>query len=129
MQYAPAVLLRFKPCQPLPRHILSAPDLEIRQQPDGTLLVAEDMPANGPAGLRHLGNTVAQRIAQTFATDTQPQLHSIEIGNRPYPLGGLPFVAALPQASGVFAALAHPGVALAPYVALTCADLVLGNDE
>lgn len=121
-----AVLLTLNGPPGLVRHIVSCPEIEIRQGPDGAFLCADYPTPAAPAD--HAATTAATaRRFFTDAADIAPV--SGRIGDRPVPVDGLPVIGAHPKAQGLYIAVMHPGVILAPLAGrLAAEELVLGTE-
>ena len=128
---SPAVLVRLQAPPGLVRTLLATPDLEVRQAPDGTLLVA----------LEHTGEQTRDELTATgrralagvrallHGTD-DVHLLSARTGWRPVPFDGEPLVGPVPGARGAHLAVLHSGVSLAAVVGrLAARELVLGTQE
>ncbi|MEX0809728.1 MAG: FAD-binding oxidoreductase [Dongiaceae bacterium] len=127
---SPALLLRFRATQTLLRRIVSTPLFEIRQPAAATLLAADDYidesSENGP-----------QAIAQRALAAIRGALHGgeaitledVTAGLRPMPGDGLPIIGGVAAAPGLYFAVMHAGVALAPTVGrLVAGEIIDGHD-
>jgi glycine/D-amino acid oxidase-like deaminating enzyme len=125
---APALLLRVTGSAGLVRTLLASPVLEVREAAEGELLVA--LAHDGEVGQADLDRTAHEalsRLAATFAGATDVRLVGIRLAARPMPADGLPIVGPLPGVDGVYVAVMHSGVTLAPVVArLVAAEVVNG---
>lgn len=121
-----AVLLTLNGPSDLIRHVVSCPDIEIRQGPGTTLFCADDHTSMASADHAVEAAATARRFF-TGADDISPV--SGRIGDRPVPADGLPVIGAHPKAPGLFIAVMHPGVILAPLAGRWAAEeLVLGRE-
>lgn len=100
----PAVLAEFGPCPPLLRHIVQGWGVELRQRSDGNLV--------GVFGL-DMSPRKVQSLAQSALGCDLP-LPVLTRWLRPMTKEGMPIAARQP--SGVYAAVGHPGVILAPLI-------------
>ncbi|MEX2298906.1 MAG: FAD-dependent oxidoreductase, partial [Dongiaceae bacterium] len=113
------------------RGIVSTPSFEMRQPAATTLLAAEDYiddsPANGP-----------QAVAQRALTAIRGALHGgegialedVTAGLRPMPGGGLPIVGGVASVPGLYLAVMHAGIILAPTVGrLVAAEILSDRDD
>lgn len=129
----PGGLLRTRPVRPVLSHILVAPDQEFRQMPDGAILA--------PTAASHQGDS-AEAIStappalldQTLTRLRQLlpgvdlQAGSLSLAMRPVPQDGLPVIGRAGPA-GLYVAVMHSGVTLAPLVAEHVArELLAGED-
>jgi glycine/D-amino acid oxidase-like deaminating enzyme len=101
---SPARLLRFSGPPGLVRSLVSTPDLDVRQTADGMVLVAVAADAD-PA-----------RLEDTFTGAEALRLVDDRVGMRPMPADGQPIIGPLPDHPGVYLAVMHSGVRLAPEV-------------
>jgi glycine/D-amino acid oxidase-like deaminating enzyme len=126
VQSSPALLLRFKTAGRLVNRIVSGPDIEIRQAADDRLLAAEDYiddsPENGP-------DAIAVRslaaIRKRLRASADIALESVSIGMRPMPADGLPIVGPATAIDGLYLAVMHAGVTLAPAIGRLAATEIL----
>jgi glycine/D-amino acid oxidase-like deaminating enzyme len=115
---SPALLLRFTAAPGLVRTLVANPHLEVRQAADGQLLVAAAY--HDELDQDDLGRTAHEmlsRLTATFAGASDIGLVSVRLAVRPMPADGLPVIGALPGLSGVYLAVMHSGVTLAPVAA------------
>lgn len=127
---SPALLLRFRTTGSLINTVISNPDMEIRQVSDNRLLAAEDYidesPANGPdaIALRALA-TVKDRLRGADAVE----LENVSVGMRPIPADGFPIVGFSSEVDGLYVAVMHAGVTLAPAVGRFAATEILDGAD
>jgi len=125
---SPAIFIRYQTQPQRVNTIISSPDMEIRHDADGNLLAAEDYIDEAP-------QNSAQAIAQRTADAIQHALHgvlSIEpqlacVGLRPMPVDGIPVIGYLPNLSGAYVCVMHPGVTLAAVVGRLVAEEIVGG--
>lgn len=121
----PAVLLRFDSRPGLLRRILLAPEMELRAGwPDG-LVSAEDLPEEGEPGLPSLAERVGAAIERALRLPAPVRLRSVASAQRPITRDGRPLCGAVGDVEGLHAAVAHPGVMLAPWMGRTLAEAIL----
>lgn len=117
MRHAPGLLLHCKPAAPLIARVLDGPDLNVRQAPDGRLVVAADF---GGSPLPNDPDAEAQRLLAClkarFRGGDAIEKERITIGLRPMPADGLPAVGFAPDVDGLYIAVMHSGITLAPAV-------------
>jgi glycine/D-amino acid oxidase-like deaminating enzyme len=126
---SPALLLKFRTPQPLLRRIVSGPAFEVRQASATTILAAEDYidesAGNGPAA-------IAARTLAALRRDLQGGadlvLEDVAAGLRPMPGDGLPIVGSVDAVSGLYLAVMHAGITLAPTIGrIAAAELLDGT--
>jgi len=115
VESSPAVLLQFSCDRPFLSRILCGPDMELRQRPDHSLLSAAGYRGgseeNGPAAI---GHRVLEVMRRKLALPHGVELQRAVVGYRPIFADGFPRLGFLPGADGIFVAVAHPGIILAP---------------
>lgn len=128
----PGGILRTRPVAARLGPILAAPGQEVRQEADGSLLA--------PAAARHQSDA-AEKISappQVLLDDTLARLRallpgvaigaaSLALAERPVPGDGLPALGPVPGVAGLWLAVMHSGVTLAPRVAEGLAGALLGG--
>lgn len=123
-----AIFIRYKTQPDLLKSIISSPQMEVRQSPDGALLAAED----------YLGDALQNQpleIALRTARAIQDELHgmtSIEpelacVGLRPMPVDGIPIIGYLPDIGAVYVCAMHPGVTLAAIVGRLASEEIVDD--
>jgi glycine/D-amino acid oxidase-like deaminating enzyme len=126
---SPASLLQLHAARSLVNGVISAPDLEARQVA-GILTIAADCPddttENGPG-------SVAQRtlavVRRRLRGGDNVALDSITVGLRPIPADRLPILGSVPDIEGLYVAVMHSGVTMAPIIGrLVAAEILDGMD-
>jgi glycine/D-amino acid oxidase-like deaminating enzyme len=124
---SPALLLRFSAPPGLIRTLVTHPQ-EARQDADGTVLVAWDYSGETTQSeLRRTAQNSARRLAATFVGGEDARLIDVRVGQRPMPADGLPIIGPLSRPSGIYLAVMHSGVTLAPSVGRLVAAELLGQ--
>jgi glycine/D-amino acid oxidase-like deaminating enzyme len=125
---SPALLLRVSGPPGLVRTLVASSSLEVREAAAGVLLVA--LAHDGEVGRADLDRTAQEalsRLTATFAGAEDVRLLDVRLASRPMPVDGLPIVGPLPGIHGVYVAVMHSGVTLAPVVGrLVAAEVVNG---
>jgi glycine/D-amino acid oxidase-like deaminating enzyme len=125
---SPALLARFAAPPGLVRTLVNSAQIEVRQAPDGELLVALEYTGElGQADLMRTGRWALSRVNDLFDGGDEVRLVGVRIGMRPMPRDGLPIVGALPGVGGVYVAVMHSGVTLAPAVGRLVAQEIAGG--
>jgi len=123
---SPALLLRFRTARRLVNTVLSSPDMEIRQASEHLLLAAEnhidDVGENGPESVAARALAIIRRRLRG-AEGTE--FDSVSVGLRPMPVDGSPVVGFTAAVGGLYLAVMHSGVTLAPAVGRLAAEEIL----
>jgi glycine/D-amino acid oxidase-like deaminating enzyme len=127
---SPAVLLRFHAPQGLVKTLIASPEVEVRQGHDGQLLAAAGCDVDtSEEALDHIARRTAQAIIATFRGAEDIQLHTAQVGQRPMPADRAPIIGPVPNAEGLYVAVMHSGVTLAPLVGHLVAREVVDGAE
>lgn len=124
------LILHTAPVAPVLRHVVLAPELHMRQDPDGRLVVGEVYSGNGPNG--GLIGSAPAVLAEMLMAALRARLPDVAglaplrvmLGRRPEPGDGFPAVGAVPGVAGLRLAVMHSGVTLAPLVGALMAQEV-----
>lgn len=120
---SPALLVRYAAPAGLVRTVVSGPAVEVRQTPDGTLLAAVDYGGEStPEDVARTARRTRARLATTFRGADGVRLRSARIGLRPMPVDGDPVIGHVPAVPGLYVAVMHAGVRLAPTAGRLIAD-------
>jgi glycine/D-amino acid oxidase-like deaminating enzyme len=116
---SPAPLFRFRAPAGLVRTVVNTPDFDLRQVATDQLLAAADSPQRTLAAIR-----------STFRGAANVELLSTRVGQRPMPADGEPIVGPVAAVPGVYVAVLHSAITLAPVVGrLVARELVGGAVE
>jgi glycine/D-amino acid oxidase-like deaminating enzyme len=114
---SPALLARFTAPPGLVRTLVKAAEIEVRQAPDDVLLAALEYTGElGQEDLMRTGQAALSRLHDLVDGAEEARLLGVRVGMRPMPRDGLPIVGPLPGVGGVYLAVMHSGVTLAPVV-------------
>jgi glycine/D-amino acid oxidase-like deaminating enzyme len=127
----PGLLSHSKPAPELLRGLVMSPGLHVRQTRDGRLVAGTDFAGADPMNradelARELHGKVQDLIAgaETVALD----FHTV--GYRPTPADGFPAIGRPRHRDGLYVAVTHSGVTLAPAIgALATAELIEGRRD
>ena len=119
--------------EPLDHKLLSrvilTPELHIRQRSDGSLIAGADFPDDfdftKPDGAI---NALVQRIQSLLGSELPISPSSLSVGRRPIPTDGFPALGPVPGLEGLYVAVTHSGVTLAPVIGDMLASLILEDE-
>jgi glycine/D-amino acid oxidase-like deaminating enzyme len=99
-------------------HVLMTNDVHFKQNVDGTLTAGEIYSGDLDEGVAalDLASDVLLRISKKLHLTTDLNPTNIQIGVRPVPIDGFPVVGNIMGQRGVFVAVMHSGVTLAPLI-------------
>jgi glycine/D-amino acid oxidase-like deaminating enzyme len=116
---SPATLFRFRAPAGLVRTVVNTPDFDLRQVAPDRLLAAADSPQRTLAAIR-----------STFRGAANVELLATRVGLRPMPADGEPIIGPVADVPGLYLAVMHAAVTLAPAVGrLVARELVDGTAE
>ena len=127
VESSPATLCRFAGPKGFVGRVLSGPDLEIRQDAAGRLFVA-DYYVEGESLDNRAADTLALVRRRFRGADTVMSVDA-RVGWRPMPADGMPIVGFTPDAPGLYLAVMHAGVVMAPVVARLATDEIVAGNE
>ncbi|MEN5038871.1 FAD-dependent oxidoreductase [Stenotrophomonas sp. TWI1149] len=122
---APAVLMAFDALPGCLHHLLCAADHELRPRLGGGLLLAADMPIEGETGLDSLARQCLADTQALFKSPAGLALRSARAVQRPMTADSMPVRGFLSGVDGLYAAIAHPGVMLAPWLGRLAAQDIM----
>ena len=131
MQNKKGLIVQTSPVPYIINHILMTNDVHFKQNVDGTLTAGEifsgDFDENTFA--LDLASDVLSRLSKKLDFSTNLIPINIMIGTRPVPIDGFPVVGEIEGHKGVFVAVMHSGVTLAPLIGQLLASEMLKTSE
>jgi glycine/D-amino acid oxidase-like deaminating enzyme len=122
-----ALVVYSKPTKPLLNTMLIAPGMELRQDPNGRILIATDL-AEGQRNEEHAMSEI-QKICSFLRGAENLELERFAIGNRPMPQDGFPLVGRMNSIEGLYVAVTHSGITLAPAIGSFGAEEILNYNR
>ncbi|MEQ8656853.1 MAG: FAD-dependent oxidoreductase [Hyphomicrobiales bacterium] len=113
---SPAALIRFSVSDIKQGPILAGPRMEVHLHPPNTITMARSVRDPSQPAV-DLGHEAHRRLAKAMPALRNLRLTGSSIGHRPVPKQGTPLVGPVDGVDGLFTAIAHPGVILAPHMA------------
>jgi glycine/D-amino acid oxidase-like deaminating enzyme len=114
----PGTLVLTVPLPPLVRTVIHTPNLHLRQQADGRVLLGESwtMETEDTDLSLARGQQLLIRAASFLPELAEAHVETMKIGVRPMPEDERPIVGPVPGMTGFYVAVTHSGVTLAPLV-------------
>jgi glycine/D-amino acid oxidase-like deaminating enzyme len=102
----------------LVRSVIYSPDLHLRQQADGRILLGESWTMDTEDTDLSLarGQHLLARAAAFLPELAQAHVETMKVGVRPMPQDEHPIVGPVPGLAGLYVAVTHSGVTLAPLI-------------
>jgi glycine/D-amino acid oxidase-like deaminating enzyme len=125
LRVSPSLLVWSRPTGPLINGLVLAPEMHIRQARNGRVVAAADFtgdPAECAAAL-------FARMQAMIRGGSLLKQQGYAVGNRPIPMDGFPIIGGAPRTGGLYLAVAHSGVTLAPAVGWLAAREILTGER
>ena len=130
LRSSPGLLVHSRPAPPLLDRVVEAPKLHMKQDLDGRLVAAKsfggEAPTNDPEAA---GRRLIARLKETLVGAEDLEMEGVTVGLRPIPEDGLPAVGPAPGIGGLYLAVMHSGITLAPAVGRFAAMELLDGAE
>lgn len=125
MDNKPGLMLHCRPIKPVLNHVIWGDRIHIKQQDDGRLIIGEIF-SDGQVGVDQ--SVVAEKMlleARRHFPDIDIEIEKTTFGLRPIPKDGMPIVGAFGGIQGLYVAVMHSGITLAPVIGRMAADELL----
>jgi glycine/D-amino acid oxidase-like deaminating enzyme len=122
-----AVVLYTAPAEAVLKGMIIPPDMELRQYPDGRLLAANNL-VEGCDEKEVADETIA-KIANILRLKGELKLDQFRVGYRPLPVDGFPLVGRMNNIEGLYVAVTHSGITLAPAIGAFGAEEILNGQR
>ncbi|TIX91461.1 FAD-binding oxidoreductase [Rhizobium sp. P44RR-XXIV] len=130
LETPPGLIVHSLPAPKLLNGLVMAPELHMRQTAEGRIIAGSDFGGTNP------GNQPEKAAAELFAKVKAAlkggealKLDFHTIGYRPTPKDGLPILGSVDAVPGLYLAVLHSGVTLAPLVGLLAAEEILDGSK
>ncbi len=115
----PGLLAHSKPAPDLLRGLVMTPGLHVRQTAEGRLVAGTDFAGADPMNKAdELASQLVAKVQALVRGAEQVELDFHTTGYRPTPADGFPAVGRVGQRQGLYVAVSHSGVTLAPAIGL-----------
>lgn len=119
------LLVHSEPLPPVLNGLVVAPDFHVRQTVEGRLVAGFDFVGTMVGSPEDSTERLLGNLNDTFVLPRPATLSHTTLERRPTPADGFPAVGFLPQIEGLYVAVMHSGMTLAPAVGLLAAEEVL----
>jgi glycine/D-amino acid oxidase-like deaminating enzyme len=120
-----ALVVYSKPTKPLLNTMLIAPGIELRQDPSGRIVIGTDL-VDGQSPEEQAHSEIL-KIRGTLRGAEHLELERFAIGHRPMPQDGFPLVGRMSSIEGLYVAVTHSGITLAPAIGEFGAEEILND--
>ena len=128
LEAPPGLIVHSKPHKRLLNGLVIGPDLHMRQTEEGRIIAGGDFggsdPGNNPQAA---ADALFAKVKSKLDGGDALELETYTIGYRPTPVDGFPIIGPVDGASGLYLAVMHSGVTLAPLAGLLAASEILGG--
>lgn len=114
LKQSAAIVVYTKPMPMMLNGMIISPDLELRQCPDGRLLAATDFIEGRKQD--QIAEDVLKNIRELLRLNQDLKLDEVLIGYRPMPQDGFPLMGRMASIDGLYIAVTHSGITLAPAI-------------
>jgi glycine/D-amino acid oxidase-like deaminating enzyme len=121
------LLVHTEPLPPVLTGLVVAPDFHVRQTVEGRLVAGFDFAGTMVDTPGKAAERLIRRLNEVFALPNSARLSHTTLAQRPTPADGFPAVGFLQQVEGLYVAVMHSGMTLAPGIGLLAARELLGR--
>ncbi len=131
LETPPGLLVHSRPVPPLLNGLVIAPELHIRQTMEGRLVAGTDFGGMDPGTKPDsAASELFGKLKRFVKGGDRLEMEFYTIGYRPTPKDGFPIIGRAAGRSGLYLAVTHSGITLAPALGLFAAREILdGEDE
>jgi glycine/D-amino acid oxidase-like deaminating enzyme len=122
-----ALVVYSKPISQLLNTMIIAPGMELRQDSSGRMIIATDLAQEKSPEEQALSEI--QKISRFLHGAENLELERFAIGYRPMPEDGFPLVGRMSSIEGLYVAVTHSGITLAPAIGAFGADEILSDQR
>ncbi len=124
----PGLLIHTQPAPELISRMIIAPEMHVRQLASGHLIAGSDFRDEGFVNNpKTAAAAMMETLRQLVSGTTELQLDHFTFGQRPMPADGFPCCGRIADRAGLYVAVTHSGVTLAPAIGKLCAAELLQN--
>ena len=132
LETPPGLIVHSQPAQKLLNGLVMAPELHLRQTAEGRIIAGGDFGGTDPGDdPQAAARELFAKAKATLKGGEALELDFHTVGHRPTPKDGLPILGGVDDAPGLYVAVLHSGVTLAPLVGLLAAEAIVDgkNDD
>ena len=128
MSSPPGLIVHSRPHAKILNGLVIAPHLHMRQTTEGRVIAGSDFGGSDPgADPQGVADDLFSAMKAMLRNGDGLELETFTVGHRPTPVDGFPIIGAVDQAPGLYLAVMHSGVTLAPLVGLLAANEIIGG--
>jgi glycine/D-amino acid oxidase-like deaminating enzyme len=128
LQASPAALVELSADLAAFAPVLRSPDMELRSLGAGRFLAVTSAPdPKDPQAGKAVAQAQVEALRDLFPVAGQVRAVAVKTGQRPLPADGRPRAGRVATVEGLYVMVGHPGVILAPVMAASLCDQILGR--
>jgi len=130
LEAPPGLIVHSRPAPRMLNGLVMAPELHLRQTMEGRIIAGGDFGGTDPGdNPQAAADALFAKVQATLKGGEALELDFYTIGYRPTPKDGLPILGGVDAAPGLYLAVLHSGVTLAPLVGrLAAQEIIDGSD-
>ena len=126
----PGLIVHSRPLRRLLNGLVIAPELHMRQTNEGRIIAGSDFGGSDPGDApQTVADALFAKVKAMLRDAEGLELDFFTVGYRPTPKDGFPIIGGVDAVDGLYLAVMHSGVTLAPLVGLLAADEVYGTTQ
>jgi glycine/D-amino acid oxidase-like deaminating enzyme len=126
----PGLIVHSHPHRKLLNGLVIGMELHMRQTAEGRIIAGSDFGGSDPGDEpQKAADALFAKVRAMLRDADELELDFFTVGYRPTPKDGFPIIGPCAQAQGLYLAVLHSGVTLAPLVGLMAADEILGEQR
>ncbi|MGN6779529.1 NAD(P)/FAD-dependent oxidoreductase [Rhizobium sp.] len=130
LERPPGLIVHSRPVQKMLNGLVMAPELHLRQTAEGRIIAGGDFGGTDPgSNPQAAADDLFARVKKTLKAAAALEFDFYTIGYRPTPKDGFPILGGVGAAPGLYLAVLHSGVTLAPLVGLLAAQEIVDGGE
>jgi glycine/D-amino acid oxidase-like deaminating enzyme len=130
LETPPGLIVHSRPTQKLLNGLVMAPEAHLRQTMEGRIIAGSDFGGTDPGdNPQEAARELFAKVKTILKGGEALELDFHTIGYRPTPKDGLPILGSVDAAPGLYLAVLHSGVTLAPLVGLLAAETMVDGGE
>jgi len=128
LEAPPGLIVHSRPFEKRLNGLVMATDLHMRQTTDGRIIAGSDFGGTDPgADQRATAAALFAKLKESLTESDRLSMEFFTVGYRPTPKDGFPIIGNCGR-SGLYIAVMHSGVTLAPLVGLLASNEILSDD-
>ena len=130
LETPPGLIVHSRPVGKMLNGLVMAPELHLRQTAEGRIIAGGDFGGTDPGdNPQAAADALFAKVRATLKGGEALELDFHTVGYRPTPKDGLPILGSTGAAPGLYLAVLHSGVTLAPLVGLLTAQEIVDGSE